>query len=90
MMGNPYIILAGSIPAKRTSVYMGIFNMFIVIPMLLQNLTMPLYYESWLGNNPAHAIQLAGILLILASVSIYLIKPKKNEEQINYLTLGTN
>lgn len=49
MIGNPYIILAGSIPANFTGVYIRIFNMFIVIPMLLQNLTMPL---SLLGNSP--------------------------------------
>lgn len=90
MMGNPYIILAGSIPAKRTGVYMGIFNMFIVIPMLLQNLTMPLYYESWLGNNPLHAIQLAGTMLILAALSVYIIKPQKNEKQTNYLTFTSH
>ena len=33
IMGNPYIILASSIPPERTGVYMGIFNMMIVIPM---------------------------------------------------------
>lgn len=87
MMGNPYIILAGSIPANRTGVYMGIFNMFIVIPMLLQNLTMPLYYESWLGNNPIHAIQLAGVLLVLAALSVVLIKPEKYPIKTAPLTL---
>ena len=74
MMGNPYIILAGNIPAERTGVYMGIFNMFIVIPMLLQNITMPLYYESWLGNDPQNAIKLAGFLLLLAAISVSFIK----------------
>ncbi|MEI6950555.1 MFS transporter [Paraflavisolibacter sp. H34] len=74
MMGTPYVILAGSIPPERTGVYMGIFNLFIVIPMLLQNLTMPLYYESWLHHNPAHAIRLAGILLLLAAVSALWVK----------------
>ena len=43
IMGNPYILLAGSIPPERAGVYMGIFNMFIVIPMLIQMLTLPLY-----------------------------------------------
>ncbi|MBN8672496.1 MAG: MFS transporter [Chitinophagales bacterium] len=81
MMGNPYIMLAGSIPPERTGVYMGIFNMFIVIPMLLETFTIPLYYESWLGNNPTNAITLAGILLILASVSVLLIKTTKKVER---------
>lgn len=79
MMGNPYIMLAGSIPPERTGVYMGIFNMFIVIPMLLETFTIPMYYESWLGNNPVNAIKLAGILLILASISVFFVKVKKSE-----------
>jgi maltose/moltooligosaccharide transporter len=77
MMGNPYIMLAGSIPPARTGVYMGIFNMFIVIPMLLETFTIPLYYKAWLNNNPIMAITLAGSLLILASVSVLFIKVKK-------------
>jgi maltose/moltooligosaccharide transporter len=80
MMGNPYIMLAGSIPPERTGVYMGIFNMFIVIPMLLETFTIPLYYESWLGNNPVNAIILSGILLILASFSVLLVKTTKRVE----------
>jgi maltose/moltooligosaccharide transporter len=80
MMGNPYIMLAGSIPPERTGVYMGIFNMFIVIPMLLETFTIPFYYKSWLGNNPVNAITLAGILLILASLSVLLIKTTKRVE----------
>lgn len=80
MMGNPYIMLAGSIPPERTGVYMGIFNMFIVIPMLLETFTIPLYYKSWLGNNPVNAITLAGILLILASLSVLFIKATKKVE----------
>jgi len=76
MMGNPYVILAGCIPKERTGVYMGVFNMFIVIPMLLQNVTMPLYYESWLGGNPVNAIKLAGALLILSAVSVFFINNK--------------
>jgi maltose/moltooligosaccharide transporter len=79
MMGNPYIMLASSIPAERTGVYMGIFNMFIVIPMLLETFTIPMYYKSWLGNNPVNAIMLAGVLLVLASVATLFIKYQKAE-----------
>jgi maltose/moltooligosaccharide transporter len=31
IMGNPYVMLAGSVPPEGTGVYMGIFNMFIVV-----------------------------------------------------------
>lgn len=74
MMGNPYIMLAGSIPAHRTGVYMGIFNMFIVIPMLIQILTLPLMYDSLLNNNPENVIILAGALLIAAAIAVLFVK----------------
>jgi maltose/moltooligosaccharide transporter len=74
MMGNPYVMLAKSIPENKAGIYMGIFNLFIVIPMLLQNITMPLYYHSWLADSPVNAIQLAGVLLCVASLCTFFVK----------------
>ncbi len=74
IMGNPYIMLAGCIPPERTGVYMGIFNMFIVIPMIIQIFTLPLYYRSWLGGNPENVIRLAGALLLCAAVAVLFVK----------------
>ena len=74
IMGNPYVLLAGSIPPERAGVYMGIFNMFIVVPMLIQAVTLPLYYDSLLGGNPANVIRLAGTLLIIAAVCVLFVK----------------
>ena len=74
IMGNPYVMLAGSIPANRVGVYMGIFNMFIVIPMLIQIATLPLYYRSLLGGNPENVIRLAGVLMLCAAVSVAFVK----------------
>jgi maltose/moltooligosaccharide transporter len=74
IMGNPYIMLAGSIPAERTGVYMGIFNMFIVIPMMIQIFTLPLYYKSLLGGNPQNVVRLGGALLICAAVATLFVK----------------
>ena len=70
IMGNPYVLLAGSIPPERAGVYMGIFNMFIVIPMLIQMLTLPLIYQPLLGGHPDHVIRLAGALMLLAALAV--------------------
>jgi maltose/moltooligosaccharide transporter len=53
---------------------MGIFNMFIVIPMLIQMLTLPLYYHSLLGGQPENVIRLAGALLLCAAVAVLFVK----------------
>lgn len=74
IMGNPYIMLAGCIPAHRTGVYMGIFNMFIVIPMMIQIFTLPLFYQSWLGGNPENVIRLAGVLMLCAATAVLFVR----------------
>jgi maltose/moltooligosaccharide transporter len=74
IMGNPYVILASSLPPERTGVYMGIFNMFIVIPMIIQIFTLPLYYHSWLNGNPENVIRLAGALLVCAAFAMRLVR----------------
>ena len=75
IMGNPYVLLAGAIPPERAGVYMGIFNMFIVLPMLLQIATLPLIYDSWLAGRPENVIRLAGGLMLLAALFALRVKP---------------
>jgi maltose/moltooligosaccharide transporter len=78
IMGNPYVLLAGSIPPERAGVYMGIFNMFIVIPMLIQAVTLPLFYDSLLGGRPENVIRLAGVLLAVAAVCVLRVRPAQS------------
>ncbi|GGA52431.1 MFS transporter [Dyella nitratireducens] len=74
MMGNPYAMLASSIPPERAGVYMGLFNVFIVLPMLLQILTVPLMYERVLASNPENVIRLAGGMLLIAAALTLRVK----------------
>jgi maltose/moltooligosaccharide transporter len=80
IMGNPYVLLAGSIPPERAGVYMGIFNMFIVIPMLIQMVTLPLIYHSLLGGQPDNVIRLAGTLLACAAVAVMFVDTRARAE----------
>jgi maltose/moltooligosaccharide transporter len=74
IMGNPYIILANSIPPERTGVYMGVFNMMIVIPMLINAATLPFLYKGALGNDPRNVMMFGGVLLIFAAISVLWVK----------------
>ena len=80
IMGNPYVMLARCIPPERTGVYMGIFNMFIVIPMLIQSFTLPLYYRSLLGGDARNVVMLAGALLLAAAVATLFVKVPKADD----------
>jgi maltose/moltooligosaccharide transporter len=73
MMGNPYIMLANSIPPSRTGIYMGIFNMFIVIPMLIESVTMPLLYPL-LGRDPRGVLVVAGTMMLAAAAATMLVR----------------
>ena len=74
MMGVPYLMVVGDIPKEKYGVYMGIINMMIVIPMILQNLTFGFVLKHFLNNDPGKAITFAGVFLLLAAAATLLIK----------------
>lgn len=74
MMGVPYIMVVSGIPKERYGVYMGIVNMMIVIPMILQTISFGYVYENFLDKNPGNVMLFAGILLVLASLATLRIK----------------
>lgn len=82
MMGIPYLMVVSNIPKERYGVYMGIVNMMIVIPMILQNITFGYVLKNFLGNDPGKAISLAGTFLLIAAGATLLMKPKKPEGEI--------
>jgi maltose/moltooligosaccharide transporter len=80
MMAMPYQLLAGSIPKDKTGVYMGIFNMFIVIPMAIQVLTMQYFVYDLLGKNPVNVIRLAGFFLLIGAFLTLFITVKNSNK----------
>ncbi len=77
MMGIPYLMVVGAIPKERYGVYMGIINMMIVIPMLIQTLTFGYILKNFLNNDPGKAITFAGVLLLIAAGATLLMKSGK-------------
>ncbi|MCL6259313.1 MFS transporter [Aquiflexum sp. TKW24L] len=74
MMGIPYLLVVNEIPKERYGVYMGIINMMIVIPMILQTLSFGFISKYILSNDPGFAITFAGALLLLAALATLRIK----------------
>lgn len=74
ILGVPYIMAVRMIPSTRCGVYMGILNMMIVIPMLIQTVTFGWVYKHLLHDDPTTAIALAGVLLGLAGLAMLWIK----------------
>ena len=84
MMGIPYLLVVNSIPKERYGVYMGIINMMIVIPMIIQTLSFGYIFKHFLGGaeNPSIAISFAGILLIIAAAAVLLINVDSTKEKV--------
>ena len=80
MMGIPYILVVSSIPKERYGVYMGIVNMMIVVPMIIQTISFRFVYENFLHKNPSNAIAFAGVLLFLAAMATLRIKQVHSNE----------
>ena len=77
MMGVPYLLVVSQIPKERYGVYMGIINMLIVLPMLLQTVTFGYIMKNFLGNDSGKAILFAGVLLFFAALATLRIKASR-------------
>ncbi|HEY0460489.1 MAG TPA: MFS transporter, partial [Pyrinomonadaceae bacterium] len=74
ILSMPYVILAGAIKPSRMGVYMGVFNLFIVIPQIVMSLIIPQIYDNILGKDPLYVVVLGGIVMLLAAVSVLIVK----------------
>ncbi|MBL7760044.1 MAG: MFS transporter [Sediminibacterium sp.] len=88
MMGIPYLMVVNDIPKERYGVYMGIINMMIVIPMILQTTTFGFVLHHFLNNDPGKAISFGGVLLLLACGATLLIQPSQPAEEEIVLRAG--
>jgi len=88
MMGVPYIMVASMVPKERLGVYMGIVNMMIVVPMLIQTVTFGWIFENVLGGQGTNAIIFSGILFAIGGVAMLWVNPPKETEESPIMPLG--
>ena len=68
ILAMPYAMLAGSIPAGKMGVYMGIFNFFIVIPQIVNGIIGGPMVKYIYGDRAIFAIVMAGVSMLLAAL----------------------
>jgi maltose/moltooligosaccharide transporter len=71
ILSMPYVILSTAVPPARMGVYMGVFNLFIVIPQIVMSLIVPRIYNNLLGGDPRNAVVLGGVSLLIAAVTVW-------------------
>ncbi len=80
MMGIPYAMVSKVIPEDRRGVYMGIVNMMIVIPMLIQTVSFGPIFKNFLGNNAINAIIFGGVFFSIAAILALRLSTKGDKE----------
>lgn len=80
IMGVPFLIAVAEVPKKRYGVYMGIINMMIVIPMLIETVTFGFIFKHFLGGNPHNAMMFGGVLMALAALATLRVQTSQRPE----------
>ena len=74
ILGMPYTILASSLPPAKLGVYMGLFNVFIVVPQLLVSTVMGSILKLAFPGQPVWTMAFAAGALVIAAVASLRVK----------------
>tara|TARA_Y100001935_G_scaffold251458_1_gene253491 strand:- start:129036 stop:130394 length:1359 start_codon:yes stop_codon:yes gene_type:complete len=70
ILAMPYAILAGSIPAKKMGVYMGIFNFFITFPQIVNGVFGGPIVKYLYGGHAVYALVTAGVFFLFGALAV--------------------
>ena len=74
ILAMPYAILASSLPQRKLGIYMGLFNIFIVIPQLLVATVMGSIMKAFFPDQPIWTMLAAAIVMSLAALAMLRVK----------------
>lgn len=69
MLSLPYAMLVGALPDKKSGIYMGIFNFFIVLPEIAASLGLGWLMTNLLGEDRLLAVVLGGGFMLLGAIA---------------------
>jgi len=76
ILSMPYAMLSSAVDPTKMGMFMGIFNMFIVIPQIIAALGFINFLSNLLGPESINAMLVAGVSLIVAGLCNFLITDK--------------
>lgn len=74
IVSMPYAILSGAVPDRKMGVYMGVFNIFIVVPQLLAATVLGLILRTMFDGQAIYALLLGAASFVLAAISALRVK----------------
>jgi maltose/moltooligosaccharide transporter len=70
ILAMPYAILASSLPQRKLGIYMGLFNIFVVIPQLLVATIMGSIMKAFFPDQPIWTRWAAAVVLAAAALAM--------------------
>jgi maltose/moltooligosaccharide transporter len=70
ILAMPYAILASSLPQRKLGIYMGLFNIFIVIPQLLVATVMGSIMKAFFPDEPIWTMLAAALVMAIAALAM--------------------
>ena len=70
ILAMPYAILASSLPQGKLGIYMGLFNVFVVLPQLLVATVMGSIMKAFFPGEPIWTMAFAAGTLVLAALAM--------------------
>ncbi len=86
ILAMPYAILAGSIPAGKMGVYMGIFNFFITFPQIVNGIFGGPIVHSIYADNAIYALVMSGVFMFCGAVSVLYVQDDDDITVVNVKT----
>ena len=74
IVSMPYAILSGAVPGRKMGVYMGIFNIFIVVPQLVAATILGLVLKSLFDGQAIWALVIGGVSFFIAALAALRVK----------------
>jgi maltose/moltooligosaccharide transporter len=81
ILALPYAILSGSLPAKRMGIYMGLFNLTVVIPQILSGVIGGPILRSFFDNQGILILVFAGVIMILGAIAVNFVQDKHQDTE---------
>ena len=69
ILAMPYAILASALPQRKLGVYMGLFNIFVVVPQLLVATVMGSIMKAFFPGEPIWTMAFAAVTLLVAAAA---------------------
>jgi maltose/moltooligosaccharide transporter len=78
ILAMPYAILASSLPQRKLGIYMGLFNVFIVIPQLLVATVMGSIMKAFFPGQPIWTMLAAAVVMGLAALAMLRVPDERS------------